>query len=715
MNTRLRRRLPVLFSASLVGLTLAATAVTAAGRRDAWPRGGGGRLAGMVDAGASLTRSSGVALIDHARPDAPMDSEAVLAGRLAILGLTGETIRVAIDQLGVARGYSEVLTDEDILALAGDERPGTIERAKFLDLARAYLEGRPVSFVGIETTPDEVALVTHLVAREGADPDRAAWFALGLRTLQGDEELRRRAELAGALAGEPHQTERILEAARAIPAAGDVPADFERAPTGIVDLPGVSPVAQGFCRTCPSTDFAFPTPTTTYKTHAWSLGPGDCKIYRFTVTGGRKYRFTFCEGGGTATFDTMLATFATQCSAGPASDDSCGLRSQVDYDAPAAGYVYVRVSDKLNRGGTYTLAYKDAGPASTGCRPCPQYDFGVLSPTSTWRTHSSSFSSGGCRIYKFLLYLNRSYDFSFCDGGGTATFDTRLDTFWGNCALGPSNDDACAAGRSALSLTSTATQYLYVRVSANGPAGNYTLAYRDRTDLCQACPNFNYGTFTPTTNWAAHSASLTSARTCATYRFPVKSNEAYKFTFCEGGGWTTFDTTLTAFAYDGVTCAPIAFNDDSYCGPASDLEVAPGYDGFLYVQVGTASGATGNYRLAFTIQAQDWCTPPMFGPFTPALTYQTHASVLPTQVAATSLRVYAFDLVAGESTIFTMCPTDPNGDPTGASAAIDAGLAVFTPGCGGPVATVDLDCGAQPQSIYTAGVSGIHYLVVHLE
>jgi len=299
--------------------------------------------------------------------------------------------------------------------------------------------------------------------------------------------------------------------------------------------------SSALCRNCPQMD-AIITPAQLYRTVAGSLGvSGDCRIYRMTVTGGRSYRATFCEGGGSAAFDTMLEVKGTSCNVIASNADACaGGKSQVDFSASASGYAYIKVSSQTAAGGSFVMAYRETGVAQVGCTRCPSYDYGVFTPTASWQTHSSTLSAGSCRIYKFALQVGLGYTFSFCQGGGTASFDTNIETFYNTCGAGPSNDDSCAGGLSEVSLYSNSGQYLYVRVSgSNGGSGSYTLAYRSGAE------SVGSGTCTDGLDNDADTLTDCADSGCSFYYQPFNNSPGWN-QYSLGGG--------VSWAFGRITC-----------------------------------------------------------------------------------------------------------------------------------------------------------------
>jgi hypothetical protein len=283
---------------------------------------------------------------------------------------------------------------------------------------------------------------------------------------------------------------------------------------------------------CPDFDQAHGEPTFSYQSTPGAIDEDCWRLHWFAATPGASYRFTFCEGGGTASFDTVLESSSAMCFPGPSSDDACGLRSQIDVTATGP-YVYVRVRGWGGAGGSYALAYRktaDPGdPCPHGvCEPgepldwacgaceaavcnddpyccdvawdsicveeaedlcgadcggdcagstCPAFDQAHGEPAFSYQTTSGAIAEDCWRLHRFATTPGASYRFTFCEGGGTANFDTVLEITSATCFPGPANDDACGL-RSQITVTATGP-YVYVRVRGwGGAGGSYTLAYR---------------------------------------------------------------------------------------------------------------------------------------------------------------------------------------------------------------------------------------------
>jgi hypothetical protein len=616
----------------------------------------------------------------------PARSEDVLWHRLVVLGAEGRLMPGVIDALRTLRDSGAHSRETTLLALEPLGLAGH-EGEKAVELARAFLEGRPVAWELMDVDAARRAQADELMSK-GMDPDEAAWRV--------DNDPRR---VLGA-AGEPP------DAAPSIDAAPTSPVAFE----GEVGLPDPAPAPNATCKICPLFDASL-TPAALYHTVAGVLLTGDCKVYRMTVTGGRSYRATFCEGGGSASFDTLLEARNGTCSVIASNADSCaGGRSQMDFSASANGYVYIKVSSQGGAGGSFVLAYRETGVSQAGCTQCPSSDFGPLVPTAAWQTHSASLTVGSCKMYKFSLKPARSYIFTFCQGGGAASFDTRLETFFNNCVAGPSNDDSCSGGLSEVIVNSNTSQYFYVRVSGTVVGlGNYTLAYRENVSACKTCPDFDFGPFTPTSSEQLHAAAVVGFG-CRVYQFFLSAGAQYRFSLCTNAAAVPPPPTNGSAAFDsqlellGPACASIATNDNT-CGDDAQIIATATTTGIHYLRLVTA-GASGNYVLSYVaLTGGGSCK--VCPSFDAALALPTQVyQMQPGSLAvAGDCRVYKVTLTVDKLYEFTLCP--PNG-----SAAFDSTLKLQNSACTNVGTVNNSACGDDASGTLLAGASGNYFVTV---
>lgn len=125
----------------------------------------------------------------------------------------------------------------------------------------------------------------------------------------------------------------------------------------------------GSCNPCFDVDDTL-SPTPIYQTVDGSTSGqpyGEYAYYFCAVTGG-VYTFTFCEGGGSATYDTVLSVRGfNNCGAElrACNDDFCGLRSHIEFISPGEGNFIVVVQGFDGDVGKYRLAYRGPSCAAT--------------------------------------------------------------------------------------------------------------------------------------------------------------------------------------------------------------------------------------------------------------------------------------------------------------------------------------------------------------
>jgi len=133
------------------------------------------------------------------------------------------------------------------------------------------------------------------------------------------------------------------------------------------------------CEPCLNVDATI-VPMETYQTVAGSTvgQPNSEYTYGFCAVPG-SYRFTFCEGGGSATYDSGLSVQPENCGTYLAcNDDFCGLQSQLDWYCSVAGNYTIVVDGYSTATGSYVLAYR--GPSA----PSP-------AETTAWGTIKALF------------------------------------------------------------------------------------------------------------------------------------------------------------------------------------------------------------------------------------------------------------------------------------------------------------------------------------
>ncbi|MCX6235020.1 MAG: T9SS type A sorting domain-containing protein [Bacteroidetes bacterium] len=237
------------------------------------------------------------------------------------------------------------------------------------------------------------------------------------------------------------------------------------------------------------------------------------------------------------------------------------------------------------------------------CKTCPEYNFSI-SPTASWKTHSSSIVSNGCKIYKISVTPGRIYIFKTgCGNGATASFDTYLKILSSNCYLLAENDDGCEEGRSYVEYNSASgygTIYLVVSGWNSYSYGSFKLAYRYET-VCSTCPDYNY-TISPTTYWKTASGGHDEYG-CQVYKMYLNAGKFYTFkTGCGNGATATYNTYIKVY---NNGCQYFCGNDNGCESNRSLVNFYMGYTGYVYVKVMGVGASHGSYTLAYKYSYSD--------------------------------------------------------------------------------------------------------------
>lgn len=201
------------------------------------------------------------------------------------------------------------------------------------------------------------------------------------------------------------------------------------------------------------------TPGTAYSTTPVTSG----HYFVINAVCGYTYTFSFCNGGGSATFDTQITINQTDNTTQLAyNDDNCGLQSEVSWTAPSNQTIHVLVSQyNCNNSGAVsgTLAYQATAPSTS-------YTIGCTSATATTTggcSNSFSFNpspSDGATIDPSTGFISNatagaSYTVEFNHSGGTQVLPITM----GNPPCYTLNGDASyitVSGESCIELTAAA-------------------------------------------------------------------------------------------------------------------------------------------------------------------------------------------------------------------------------------------------------------------
>jgi hypothetical protein len=138
------------------------------------------------------------------------------------------------------------------------------------------------------------------------------------------------------------------------------------------------------------------TPTASWQTICVQAG----QYLTFSGTAGLRYTFSFCTGGGTASYDTEITILLNSSGAGiqvpgAYNDDYCGSSSEITFVPPSSNSYRVLITEFscLSNTTCVTLAYKVAPPDE----PCAAV---YISPycNSTYRTYSTQGATASAGI-----------------------------------------------------------------------------------------------------------------------------------------------------------------------------------------------------------------------------------------------------------------------------------------------------------------------------
>ncbi len=226
------------------------------------------------------------------------------------------------------------------------------------------------------------------------------------------------------------------------------------------------------CTSCPYTDYIV-NPGPYYQTHSGVVPLAGCVKYRVNLVAGIEYRFSLCEGGGTADFDTYMILRDSACNWWYSNDDTCETRSEIICEPLYTGEYTLEITSCCNGGGggNYTLAYY-----GDTCSTCPDYTYEIY-PSFSSQFHTATIAQNGCNIYRLALGDAYTYRFSFCQNGGTADFNSWMTLKNSICDVVVWNDDTCGV-RSEIVYSPNTTDFFYFQVTnADMVTGAYTLEY----------------------------------------------------------------------------------------------------------------------------------------------------------------------------------------------------------------------------------------------
>jgi hypothetical protein len=217
------------------------------------------------------------------------------------------------------------------------------------------------------------------------------------------------------------------------------------------------------------TNGPFWNPGATTSAPAWGCGFNVQKDVWFSYTAIANGPISVSTCTATRTFDTAIQAFTGTC-AGLTSiacnDDTCGLGSQVSFNATTGTTYYFRVGGYNNNEGNFDIVLV---ASNDDCGGAFNLSAGVNGPfgnqkATTGAAMPCGFSNGGDAWFR---YTSTACQVSFETCTATRTVDTVMEVFTGNCAALTSvgcNDDACGLGSRVTVFGAVGTTYL-VRVA----------------------------------------------------------------------------------------------------------------------------------------------------------------------------------------------------------------------------------------------------------
>lgn len=300
------------------------------------------------------------------------------------------------------------------------------------------------------------------------------------------------------------------------------------------------------------------TPTTSWQTLTVAAG----NYYTFTVPAGAcdTYDFTFCQGGGTASYDTQISIRTNaDVYANGYNDDNCGLSSQILSYTPSAGAGTYRVLINnyfcASSGATATLAYKKNSP---GTNADYQFLSNATASGSCINLTAASNNQTGCSwdVNSTLNFAsNFSYDFTINLGSSDAGADGMAFVMQndpsGRCKCGTAGG-SLGAGGITNSLTVEVDTYLNTEDRDDGMTGVLCSGgpEPDHLDIwLNGVVNPEYGSSCVTDGGERVVASAVRLMSGANiYNIENGANHVLRI------AWNAGTTTLTASVWDsGVT------------------------------------------------------------------------------------------------------------------------------------------------------------------
>lgn len=383
------------------------------------------------------------------------------------------------------------------------------------------------------------------------------------------------------------------------------------------------------CNSAGGYDYGNLSPTTSWQTRSIVYG-GD--YMEFTGVAGQTYTFSFCNGGGSSSFDTQITITQTDGTpiAGAYTDDDCGLQSELDWECTANGTyrVYVTEYNCQSNFISSTLAYRVSipKPGSDCSNPVTvnSYPYNDVNTTcgagDTYNDQCTVWYGNGEEdmVYELTIATTGNYQINLTntDGDGYVGWFLKNNA---NCAVATCLDQQVSgAGNSAngvYNFTAAGTYYLVITADGfyAGSCTAYSLSiypvscvattYAGYTDVA-SLPYSNTGVTTNGNN-------LTSGNmiSCGDASYLAGSDDLYRFIPAATGNVTIDLTNASAtdasiMLYqgcpttgDGGVCVT---TDQSNAGTTRTICAAVNAGSPYFLVVDRATASTLNYDIAIS-------------------------------------------------------------------------------------------------------------------
>lgn len=304
------------------------------------------------------------------------------------------------------------------------------------------------------------------------------------------------------------------------------------------------------------------------------------QYYTFNAIAGSSYLFSFCQGGGTASFDSQITILDnTGAYAGGYNDDNCGLQSEVSWNAPSTGVFRVLVNNYSCIAGATcaTLAYRENPPLGAGStcltpQIIPSLPFNQTGQTtcgygddySSVDACGDSYMNGDDFVYAYTSAGNEEITITLTNTGtwvglfvmdgcpnavGTTCMPLSGGGGGGGCAAvaGGSNTNSAGNPFGTWELCNPGTYYIII---STFPAPQCTAFDINITSVASTCSGPASGTFCYSTGATPYSPYSFTSGTAVSFDDDEFSDTSFPIGF--------------SFCYSGITYTQFVISSNGY-------------------------------------------------------------------------------------------------------------------------------------------------------